>query len=454
MRGLQLRALSWASSRTADSGSQPLSQVCGRSRRSVNSFGRAGDGRFRTVATVLHVENDAAIRVLIRKLLHDAGHQVVDTDNGAEALRLAEALRPNMVLVDIDAPDLDGYAVTLRLRGMSLMQGTPIVALTQGGDHDVSVAVGADGLIQKPIDEGQFPDAIRRFLAGQSDRRRREDGGDEGLRARSEIVKRLEQMVLELSDGNKQLEEVARLRREFLQNLSHEFATPMTPVVGYLRLLLNEELGPLTPLQRKCIESINNSTKKLRTLIDTLLDVSHLETGRLHIYERDYDFGDVADKALSETKNRFAEAGILLVREQIQGPMPGRGDPDKLRRAMIHILDNAAKFTPRGSEVAVAVHRRGDADGPARYELVVVDSGPGISERDRERILQPFFQVDGSRTRSHGGVGLGLAFTRHVVEAMGGGVRVFSPPEMEVAGRTLQGTAFVLSVPHRPQRAG
>jgi two-component system OmpR family sensor kinase len=91
---------------------------------------------------------------------------------------------------------------------------------------------------------------------------------------------------------------------------------------------------------------------------------------------------------------------------------------------------------------------------PSAYELVVVDSGPGISARDRERILQPFFQVDGTRTRSHGGVGLGLAFARHVAEAMGGGIRVTSPPELEVAGRKLSGTAFVLGVdPGGPRRS-
>jgi len=274
------------------------------------------------------------------------------------------------------------------------------------------------------------------------------------LRTRSQkIVERLEHKVVELSEANKQLEEVAHLRREFLQNLSHEFATPMTPVVGYLRLLLNEELGPLTPLQRKCVESINNSTRKLRMLIDTLLDVSHLETGRLHIYERDYDFGEVADKALNEAKDLFAEAGITLVLERVQEPLPARGDPDKLRRAILHVLDNAAKFTPRASEVAVAVRRGRGPDGGASYELVVVDSGPGISARDRERILQPFFQADGSRTRSHGGVGLGLAFSRSVAEALGGGIQVMSPPELEVAGKRLSGTAFVLSVaPGRPSK--
>jgi signal transduction histidine kinase len=395
------------------------------------------------VATVLHIEDDPSNRLLIRKLLAAAGHEVIDAESGLEGIRIAAARKPDLVLVDIDVPDLDGYEVTLRLRGMPALQGTPIVAITAEGDRETSLAVGADGFIQKPIDARRFPETVARFLSGHSERRRDSDRGDDALRARSQkIVERLERKVIELSEANRQLEEVAQLRREFLQNMSHEFATPMTPVVGYLRLLLNEELGPLTPLQRKCAESINNSTRKLRMLIDTLLDVSHLETGRMHIYEREYDFGDVADKALNEAKDLFAEAGISLVLDRTTERLPARGDPDKLRRAMMHVLDNAAKFTPRASEVAVAV-RRGSGEN---YELVVVDSGPGISARDRERILQPFFQADGSRTRSHGGVGLGLAFSRSVAEALGGGIRVMSPPGIEIAGRKLSGTAFVLSV--------
>jgi signal transduction histidine kinase len=406
------------------------------------------------MATVLHIEDDSANRLLVRKLLGAVGHEVVDAESGVEGIRLAAARKPDIVLVDIDVPDLDGYEITLRLRGMPAMQGTPIVAITAEGDRETSLAVGADGFIQKPIDARRFAETVARFLSGHSERKRDSDPGGDALRSRSQkIVERLEHMVVELSSANSQLEEIAQLRREFLQNLSHEFATPMTPVVGYLRLLLNEELGPLTPLQRKCMESINNSTRKLRTLIDTLLDVSHLETGQLHIYVRDYDFGEVADKALAETKDLFAEAGITIVHEQAPGPMPAHGDPDKLRRAMIHILDNAAKFTPRGSEVAVGTRRGEGSSTGARYELVVVDSGPGISARDRERILQPFFQVDGSRTRKHGGVGLGLAFSRHVAEAMGGDIRVMSPPELEVAGRRLKGTAFILSVdPNGPKK--
>ena len=398
---------------------------------------------------MLHIEDDPASRLLVRKLLTAAGHEVLDAESGLEGIRIAAARKPDLVLVDIDVPDLDGYEVTLRLRGMPALQGTPIVAITAEGDREASLAVGADGFISKPIDARKFPDMVGRYLSGHSERRRDSDPVDDALRVRSQkIVERLERKVMELSQANKQLEDGARLRREFLQNLSHEFATPMTPVVGYLRLLLNEEVGPLTPLQRKSVESINNSTRKLRNLIDTLLDVSHLETGRMHVWEREYDFGQVADKALAETKDQFAESGITLVLERAADAMPGRGDPDKLRRAMIHVLDNAAKFTPRASEVAAGV-RRSTVGGIDRYDFVVVDSGPGISERDRERIMQPFFQVDGSKTRTHGGVGLGLAFARSIAEALGGDLRVTSPPDFEVAGRKLTGTAFVLSVQTR-----
>lgn len=398
------------------------------------------------MARVLHIEDDPANRLLVRKLLSAAGHEVLDAETGLQGIRLAEEHKPDLVLVDINVPDLDGYEVTLRLRGMAGLEGTPIVAITAEGDKETSIAVGADGFIEKPIDARAFPDEVTRYLGGHSERK--SIPAEQALRSRShKLAERLESKVIELSQANKRLEEVARLRREFLQNLSHEFATPMTPVVGYLRLLLDEELGPLTPLQRKCVESINSSTRKLRTLIDTLLDVSHLETGRLHIYERDYDFSEVVQRAINEMERSFTDAGITMHRESLPESLPARGDPDKLRRACMHVLDNAAKFTPRGSDVAVGVrHIQTDVDADGRYQFVVIDNGPGISERDRERILQPFFQADGSATRSHGGVGLGLAFARHVTEAMGGGISVVSPPNMEVAGQRLKGTLIMLSV--------
>ncbi len=406
------------------------------------------------MARVLHIEDNPVNRLLVRKLLDAAGHEVFDAETGLEGIRLAEMHKPDLVLVDINIPDLDGYEITLRLRGMPWMQGKPIVAVTAEGDRETSLAVGADGLIQKPFNAAGFSDVIAQYLAGHSERRDRHADDARILRSRSQkLVERLEQSVKDLSQANRQLEENARLRQMFLQNLSHEFATPMTPVVGYLRLLLDEEAGPLTPLQRKCLESVHTSTQKLRSLIDTLLDVSHLETGRLHLFDRDYDFAAVVVRAIEETEMRFKQAGVQVQREAASISLPARGDPDKLRRAMVHILDNAVKFSSRGSVVAVSVRAIGPAGSEdQRYELIVADDGPGISEQAKDQIMQPFFQVDGSRTRSHGGVGLGLAYARNVAEALGGGIEVQSPPARTVAGRSLGGTAIQLTVHPQPAR--
>ena len=297
-----------------------------------------------------------------------------------------------------------------------------------------TLAVGCDGFIAKPIDAAHFAETIAEFLGGH--REWADDGSDRLLRERTQkIVERLEKKIVELSETNQRLEDIARLRREFLQNVSHELATPMTPVVGYLRLLLNEELGPLTDLQRKCLGSIETSTQRLRTVVDTLLDVSSLETGRMHYYTRPYDFREVAVKALDQIRPKLVERDVTLVERIPDDPMPAQGDPDKLMRAMVHVLDNASKFTPTGGEVAVEVRPEGDE----HLLFAVADSGPGVRPEHIARIMEPFYQVDGSVTRDHGGVGLGLAFARRVTEALGGGIEISSPPAGEVAERQLSG---------------
>ena len=387
------------------------------------------------MARVLHIEDDPHSRRLVEKILVSAGHEVIDTDNGLEGIRLAGEVHPDLVLVDINVPDLDGYEVTLRLRSMRELQGVPIVAITAEGDRATSLAVGADGFIGKPIQARKFASTIARFLGGHREGQASSSDQERVLRERSQrIVERLEGRVRELQAANARLEEMARLRREFLQNVTHELATPMTPVVGYLRLLLGEELGELTPLQRKCLESIQRSTTRLRNVVETLLDVSALEAGRMHYYDREYDLGQVVRQAVERLQAEGDTSRAQLVVEPMD-ELPARGDPDKIQRALVHVIDNAVKFTPRGGRVAI-----GCQVDELGYEVQVLDEGPGIDPAQRERILEPFVQVDGSATRAHGGVGLGLAFARRVAEAMGGSVRVERAQGVAVAGLELGGT--------------
>lgn len=399
------------------------------------------------MARVLHIEDDPKSRLLVKKLLAAAGHAVIEAESGLEGIRMAGIERPDIVLVDINVPDLDGYEITLRLRGMASMSGVPIVAITAEGDRMTSLAVGADGFIAKPLDATRFAQLVDRYLHGH--REHADETGEIRLRERSQkIVERLEKKVGELLEANRRLEEQSRLRREFLRNLSHELATPMTPVVGYLKLLLGGELGALSDMQKKCLTSVEQSTQRLRSLVDTLLDVSQLETGRLHFFHVPYDFIAIAQRALQEVAARFEDQGVQInVEPSRDTSYPANGDADKLLRAMVHVLDNAAKFTPRGGEVGVALRRGKLPNGAEWYGLAVADSGPGVAPDEIPKILQPFYQVDGSVTRSHGGVGLGLAFARRVCEALGGGIDVQSPPTEAIAGRMLGGTCVTLRVP-------
>lgn len=393
---------------------------------------------------ILHIEDDPANRLLVRKLLQNAGHEVVDAADGLEGVRLACVERPDLVLVDINIPGLDGFEVTLRLRGEPSLVGVPIVAITAEGDRETSLAVGCDGFLQKPIDARSFSSVIEQYLKGA--REVASNQGSERLREQSQrIVARLEEKVAELSRANARLRELDAARTEFYRNISHELATPMTPIVGYVKLLEDEELGPLTKPQHKALRAMDDCVKRLRTLIDNLLDITGLETGRMRFFHVEYDFLDTSRRALAAVADRFDDAKIDLLEELPRGPLPAWGDAGRLQRAMIHLMENAAKFTPAGGTVGVRVSRLMSG----HYEMCVADSGPGISADRLHRIFEPFYQVDGSMTREHGGVGIGLAISRRTARGLGGDLRVVSPCQEVIEGVALGGAAFYLSVAQR-----
>src|SRR6188472_3596704 len=164
---------------------------------------------------ILHIEDDPANRLLVRKLLTPAGFEVTDAADGLEGIRLALQQRPDLVLVDISIPGLDGYEVTLRLRSEPKLRGVPIVAITAEGERETSFAVGCDGFLQKPIDARSFGRRVSEYLGGHREQSTPDVGG-ERLRAQGgRIVAHLEQKVAELSSANERLREMDRLRTEF-----------------------------------------------------------------------------------------------------------------------------------------------------------------------------------------------------------------------------------------------
>lgn len=397
------------------------------------------------LARVLHIEDDPRNRLLVRKLLSADGHEVVDAADGLEGVRLALAQRPDIVLVDLNIPGLDGFEVTLRLRTEASLAGVPIVAITAEGDRDTSFAVGCDGFLQKPIDARAFAKQVANYIGGQRERMMSSpDVAGERLRVQSgRIVAHLEEKVAELSAANERLREMERLRTEFYRNISHELATPLTPIVGYIRMLMDEELGDTTTAQRKALRAMDDCIRRLRSQLDNLVDVTGLETGKMRFFHKDYDFLDTVRRAIAWHADGFAERKLTLLEEFPRGPLPGYGDSDRLGRAISQLLDNAAKFTPEGGIVGVIVRPLDTS-----YEIIVADTGPGVPKDREGRIFDPFYQVDGSPTRAHGGTGVGLAIARRVARGLGGDVRLLDGGA-HVEGMFLGGAAFSLAVSKR-----
>jgi signal transduction histidine kinase len=402
-----------------------------------------------TVATILHIEDDPQSLLLVRKLLQAAGHKVVECSSGVEGARLAQEQRPDLVLLDINIPDLDGYEVALLLRGR--MPTTPLVAITAEGDRSTSLAVGCDGFLAKPIDARTFARTVEGFLKGQRDGER--DGGHdpaanaEMLRAQGQrIAAHLEAKVHELTDANARLVEADRLRKEFYRNVSHELATPLTPLVGYLGLLSRGELGPLTAAQRKSVTAMDDALARLRGTIDSLLDVTQLETGRMRFVFAPYDFVAVTRRVIESRRAAFTRKNQRLETDLPTLPLHATGDADRVARAVAHLLDNAQKFTPAGGTVAVEAR-----SSATHCELLVADSGPGVRSEWLSRIFDPFVQADGSPTRQHGGAGVGLAVVRGVAESHDGGAVAEAASRFLVAGQRLAGLLVRMQVARSPR---
>jgi signal transduction histidine kinase len=401
------------------------------------------------VARILHIEDDPANRLLVRKLLIAEGHQVIDAIDGLEGVRLALSERPELVLVDLNLPGLDGYEVTLRLRAEASLKGLPIVAITAEGDRDTSLSVGCNGFLQKPIDARNFSKQVSTYLAGRRERMQSTvEEAEDRLRVQGgRVVARLEQKVAELSRANARLIDGEKRRTEFYRNMSHELATPLTPIVGYAKMLHDEELGALLPGQKKALRAMNESLGRLRETLGNLVDVVALEAGKMQFAQKKYDFRELLLRVMAARAEAFAKKGITLLEDLPEGEYPALGDDVRVARAMAHLVDNACKFNQTGSIVGVATCRR-----PEGYVLTVADNGAGLPEAMRAQAFEAFVQIDGSTTRAQGGVGVGLAIAQKIARGHGGDVVLVA--EAEIEGMHLAGAVFELSVhPNGPQAA-
>jgi signal transduction histidine kinase/ActR/RegA family two-component response regulator/HAMP domain-containing protein len=216
---------------------------------------------------------------------------------------------------------------------------------------------------------------------------------------------------------NEELQRANIVKSEFLSMVSHELRTPLTLIKMYSAMLAEKKIGPLTEKQEKAVNVLNRRCKNLNDLIDDLLDLSRVESGKMELNLEKVSLEELVSDAVGVYGHRAGAAGLVLLVDAKPELPPVLADRDKISRVINNLLENALKFTESGS-ITIKLDRHELSRNSAL--LSVSDTGIGIPQEYRERIFEKFFQVDGTDTREHGGSGLGLAIARELINLHGG----------------------------------
>jgi signal transduction histidine kinase/CheY-like chemotaxis protein len=240
-------------------------------------------------------------------------------------------------------------------------------------------------------------------------------------------------MVLTLHDITAE-REIAQMKNEFVSTVSHELRTPLTSIKGYVDLILDGDAGDVNEIQREFLGIVKENSDRLVALINDLLDISRIESGRVHLKIQPMSIGDAIDGTVDSFRAVLEQSG-RVVKTRVPASLPKvAADRDRVGQVLMNFVSNALKYSPGGGDVLVSARRTGDF-----VSVSVQDHGMGISREDQKQLFTKFYRVDNALTRDIGGTGLGLSICKSVIELLGGRVRVRS--------RMGEGSTFTFTLP-------
>ena len=376
---------------------------------------------------VLVVDDEPDILDILEETLSSAGFEAVARQGGDDALTYLAHHTPALMVTDLRMPGISGMELTRKAR--ELTPDTQVVILTGYGDMKSAVEalrLGAYDYLTKPVDTERLIQTLRN---GAEHRR---------------LIRENRLLIHSLREAN-------RIKTEFISAMSHEFRTPIGHILGFAQILQDTAAG-LTEKQAHYLDNIQTAATRLVTLFDNVLEFSILRSGETRISPEPFSLMQLLEGGLASFSAPAQAGDLSLEIRPSQADQIVAADLQVCLKVLSLLLDNAVKFSPGGGRVTIRAEVRptpsvpdapapgpAQIDAPAWLHVSVSDAGPGIALEDQNRIFNLFEQGDPSLVRHHGGIGIGLALARGLVQIHGGAIFLKSRPG--------EGSTFTFVVP-------
>ncbi|PTX94245.1 hybrid sensor histidine kinase/response regulator [Opitutus sp. ER46] len=353
---------------------------------------------------ILIADDDRLNIRILAGILRREGYEIADADSGERALTSYAEFQPNLVLLDVMMPGIDGLETCRRLRQQYGEKAAPVIFITAKNDsEDVLAGFNAGGVdyLPKPFNPSEVLARIRTHLQIQ------------------QLLDEQLQLVEQLSRANS-------AKNRFLGMAAHDLRNPLASIRGLAEFLGEGTVGPLNPEQLDLVATIREASHSMLDMVNDLLDVATIEAGELNVSPGRHNLIEVVAKAVALTNMEAARKRTHVVFQPHDTQVVAMIDPAKIKQVVDNLLTNAVKFSPPGATVTVAVRVSSDAQG---IILSVRDEGPGIPADERDKLFKDFGRLSVRPTGGEKSTGLGLAICRKIVEAHHGTIEAHNLPE-------------------------
>ncbi len=416
---------------------------------------------------ILAIDDNHDNLIVLQALLSDAfpDSRIIMVQSGVEGIFMAKTENPDVILLDLVMPGVDGFETCRRLKQDSFLRRIPVIILTAAKTETSyrvrALKIGAEAFLSKPIDESELTaqvssmirikkseDAVRlenrrleevvrertdELLRELEDKKNTEEQLkksfselEEGRKATLSLLEDLkieieerQKIQNELVEAKEKAEASDRLKTAFLNNISHEVRTPLNGILGFGELITDPDLTDET--KKMYLAVLNASSDRLLKTINDFMDISLIVSGNMEVRNSIFNFGDLLERICLDMKELLmAKNMVVNIKKPELRPLILGSDEALVQKVLINLLDNAIKYSNNGC-IDMGYHQDKEV-----VRVYVKDPGIGISKEKHEQIFERFVQEDPSNTRRYEGSGLGLSISKGVVELLGGKIGVES----------------------------